>query len=34
MGNAREPLKAIADDITDSIENDGLYNCFLKYGLI
>ncbi|WNS45317.1 Cof-type HAD-IIB family hydrolase [Paenibacillus sp. MMS20-IR301] len=34
MGNAREQLKAIADDVTDSIEADGLYNCFLKYGLI
>lgn len=34
MGNAREPLKEIADDITDRIEEDGLYNSFLKYGLI
>lgn len=34
MGNAREQLKEIADDITDHIEEDGLYNCFLKYGLI
>jgi Cof subfamily protein (haloacid dehalogenase superfamily) len=34
MGNAREQVKAVADDITDRIEEDGLYNCFLKYGLI
>ncbi|MMZ64871.1 Sugar phosphatase YidA [compost metagenome] len=34
MGNAKPGLKEIADDITDTLENDGLYNSFAKYGLI
>ena len=34
MGNAKEELKAIADDITDIHDNDGIYNSFKKYGLI
>lgn len=34
MGNACKELKMIADDITDSVEQDGLYKSFKKYGLI
>ncbi|MDR2097927.1 MAG: Cof-type HAD-IIB family hydrolase [Spirochaetaceae bacterium] len=34
MGNAVDSLKAIADDVTDSIENDGLAKAFKKYALI
>ncbi|MFD1887867.1 Cof-type HAD-IIB family hydrolase [Paenibacillus wenxiniae] len=34
MGNAKPGLQAIADDITDTVEQDGLYKSFLKYGLI
>lgn len=34
MGNAKADLKKIADDITDSVDNDGIYNSFKKYQLI
>ncbi|MEN1990098.1 Cof-type HAD-IIB family hydrolase [Paenibacillus hubeiensis] len=34
MGNAKPGLKEIADDITNTLDNDGLYNSFVKYGLI
>lgn len=34
MGNAKPGLKAIADDITGTVEEDGLYHSFVKYGLI
>lgn len=34
MGNAKEELKAIANDITDIHDNNGIYNSFKKYGLI
>lgn len=34
MGNAKEALKSIADDITDTHDNNGIYNSFKKYGLI
>lgn len=34
MGNAKDGLKEIADDITDTHDNNGIYNSFLKYGLI
>lgn len=34
MGNAHEGLKLIADEITDSVNNDGIYNCFKKHSLI
>ena len=34
MGNAEDDLKALADMVTDSISEDGLYNGFLKLGLI
>ena len=34
MGNANEPLKEIADYITDDVEHDGLYKAFKHYQLI
>lgn len=34
MGNAKPGLKAIADDITGSVEEDGLYHSFVKHGLV
>lgn len=34
MGNAKEALKKIADDITDTHDNNGIYNSFKKYALI
>ena len=34
MGNGGEEIKAMADDITDDVERDGLYKAFQKYGLI
>ncbi|MGM0904179.1 MAG: HAD family hydrolase [Bacillota bacterium] len=34
MGNAKEVVKEAADDITDSHDEDGIYNSFRKYGLI
>ncbi|MDQ0655631.1 Cof subfamily protein (haloacid dehalogenase superfamily) [Paenibacillus sp. W2I17] len=34
MGNAKPGLKAIADVITGTVEEDGLYHSFVKYGLI
>lgn len=34
MGNGDERLKAIADDISDDVDNDGLYKAFQKYQLI
>jgi Cof subfamily protein (haloacid dehalogenase superfamily) len=34
MGNAKEALKAAADDITDTHDHHGIYNSFKKYGLI
>ncbi|MBO5372125.1 MAG: HAD family hydrolase [Lachnospiraceae bacterium] len=34
MGNARAEVKELADMITDSIHEDGLYNAFVKLGLI
>lgn len=34
MGNAKDGLKAVADDITDDVEHDGLFHSFRKYGLI
>ncbi|WP_338539862.1 HAD family hydrolase [Paenibacillus tundrae] len=34
MGNAKPGLKEIADDITDDLENDGLYKSFVKHGFI
>jgi len=34
MGNACEPLKAVADFVTDSVENDGLFKAFDRLNLI
>lgn len=34
MGNANNELKAIADDITDCHDENGIYNSFKKYNLI
>lgn len=34
MGNAKEGLKKIASDITDTHDHDGIYKSFKKYGLI
>ncbi|MDI9539912.1 MAG: HAD family hydrolase [Bacillota bacterium] len=34
MGNAVSELKEVADFITTSVDDDGLYNCFRKYKLI
>lgn len=34
MGNACDALKEIADEITDSVEEDGLYNSFKAHGLL
>lgn len=33
MGNAKPELKGIADMITDDVDADGVYNCFIKLGL-
>lgn len=34
MGNASDYVKEAADDVTRSVEEDGVYHAFLKYGLI
>lgn len=34
MGNAKEELKNVADDVTDTHDEDGIYNSFKKYKLI
>ena len=34
MGDAREELKRVADYVTGTLEEDGLYQGFVKYGLI
>jgi hydroxymethylpyrimidine pyrophosphatase-like HAD family hydrolase len=34
MGNARNTLKKIASDITNTPEENGIYNGFKKHGLI
>jgi Cof subfamily protein (haloacid dehalogenase superfamily) len=34
MGNGRAKIKEIADYITDDVDNDGLYNAFVKLNLI
>ena len=34
MANAVDDLKAIADEITDDIIDDGIYNSMKKHGLI
>ena len=34
MGNAKEEVKAFADVICESVENDGIYYCCKNMGLI
>lgn len=34
MGNAKKDLKDLADDITDSHDENGIYNSFKKYNII
>lgn len=34
MGNAREELKSIADDVTDTVRSNGIWKSFIKYKLI
>ena len=34
MGNATQPIKDAADLITDAVDKDGIYNAFVKLGLI
>lgn len=34
MGNANDNVKKAADDITDDIDNDGIYNALKKYNII
>lgn len=34
MGNANDALKEVADDVTDTHDENGIYNSFKKYGLI
>jgi hypothetical protein len=34
VGNGGEEIKRMADYITDSVENDGIYKAFVKFGLI
>ena len=34
MGNAKEELKAVADHVTSSVDEDGLHQAFLTFGLI
>ena len=34
IGNAKEGLKKIADEITDTHDEGGIYRSFIKHGLI
>ncbi len=34
MGNGGEEIRAMADYVTQSVEDDGLYHAFVKFGLI
>lgn len=34
VGNAKEQLKEIADEVTDDIANDGIYHSMKKHHLI
>ena len=34
MGSGGEEIKAMADLVTDGVDEDGLYNAFVKLGLI
>ena len=33
MGNACEPCKQVADDVTSAVDQDGIYQACLKYQL-
>ena len=34
MGNASDEVKAVADYVTDSVDEDGVYNALKHFGLI
>ncbi len=34
MGNGDKKIKEVADYVTTSVDDNGIYNCFKKYGLI
>lgn len=34
MGNGGPEIREMADYVTDSVENDGLYHAFVKFGLM
>ena len=34
MGSGGDEIKAMADLVTDGVDEDGLYNAFVKLGLI
>ena len=34
MGNARPEVKAVADDVTGTPDEDGIHTSFTKYALI
>ena len=34
MGSGGEEIRAMADYVTDGVEEDGLYNAFVHLGLI
>lgn len=34
MGNAAEEVKAVADHVTTSVDDDGIANAMRKFGLI
>ena len=34
MGSGGDEIKAMADYITDDVDQDGLYNAFVRFGLI
>ena len=34
MGNGKEEVKQIADYVTDSVDEDGLYNALKKYQIL
>lgn len=34
MGSVGDEIKAMADYITDDVDQDGLYNAFVRFGLI
>ncbi|MCU1404164.1 MAG: putative hydrolase of the superfamily protein, partial [Glaciihabitans sp.] len=34
MGNAIDRVKAVADDVTTAVLDDGIWNAFRRHGLI